>query len=263
MPIRAHLAAALALAACSGAAAQRSASPPPMTLAQSGIVPEWMDVTADPCADFFQFACGGFLATAQIPPDRSTWSVVQIVIQDNELLLRRILEDAARRPGDKLGDFYAACIDEDAIETAGAAPLAPALDVIAKVEDAASAARAVIELHALGVAPFFGIGPTQDFGDATQVIAGLDQAGLGLPDRDYYLADDARLASVRDAYREHVGRMFALLGRKPAEAKAAADDVLRIETALARAQQDRVVRRDPHVVYHKIDRAGLVGAAGG
>src|SRR5262249_62207462 len=117
MPIRAHLAAALALAACSGAAAQRSASPPPMTLAQSGIVPEWMDVTADPCADFFQFACGGVLAAAQIPPHRATWGVVPIVIPGNEPLLRPGPQGAARRPGGKLGEVSAARLYEDAAAT--------------------------------------------------------------------------------------------------------------------------------------------------
>ncbi len=266
MPIvRPHVAVALAVAvtACSGASARRPASRPPMTLAESGIVPEWLDRAADPCKDFFQFACGGFLATAQIPPDRSTWSAIEIVVQDNELLLRRILERAAAQPGDKLGDFHAACMDEDAIEKAGTSPLAPALDVISRVGDAASAARAVIELHALGVSPFFGIGPTQDFGDATKVIAALDQAGLGLPDRDYYVKDDAGLTGVREAYRGHVGRMFELLGKTPVEARAAVADVLRIETALARVQQDKVARRDPRVIYHKIDRSGLNGVAGG
>jgi predicted metalloendopeptidase len=251
-----------AVAACSGASAQHPASSTTMTLAQSGIVPEWLDRSADPCTDFFQYACGGFLATAQIPPDRASWSAIDIVVQDNENLLRQVLERAAEKPGDKLGDFYAACMDEDAVEKAGTTPLAPALDAIAKVKDGATAARAVIELQALGISPFFTLGPTQDFGDATQVIAGLDQDGLGLPDRDYYLSDDAGVKAVRDAYRAHVGRMFALLGAKGAEAKASVDDVMRIETALARAQQDRVARRDPHVVYHKIDLVGLEAAAG-
>ena len=232
-----------------------------MTLAQSGIVGDWIDRAADPCQDFFEYACGGFLKTAVIPPDRSSWSAIQVVIKDIELFLRDVLSRAAKEPGNKLGDFYAACMDEAAIDKAGAAPLSPALDTIAQVKDAKSAARAVIRLHDMGVFPFFAVGSTQDYADATQVIAALDQSGLGLPDRDYYLKNDGNLPKLRESYRAHVGRMFALLGVKPDEQRAATDDVLRVETGLARLQQDQVARRDPHVVYHRIDRSGLVKVA--
>src|SRR5262249_1645632 len=118
------------------------------------------------------------------------------------------------------------------------------------------------------VYPFFHLGPVQDYADATQVIAQLDQeagsgaVGIGLPDRSYYLDDEGNLKEVRAAYRAHVGRMLALLGWKPAEVEAAVADVLRVETALARAQQDKVVRRDPHNVYHRIDKKGLEAVAG-
>ncbi len=238
----------------------------PMTLAQTGIVPEWLDRKADPCQDFYAFSCGGFLATAQIPPDRSSWSAITVVVQETEEFLRDVLEKAARSNGSDavqkvLGDYYAACMDEAAVEKAGMTALAPYVDEIAKVKDFASAAHAVIELHTIGVTAFFGAGPAQDFVDATQVIASFDQAGIGLPDREYYLQGKGNMKKVRDDYQAHVGRMFALAGAPPDEVKAAVADVLRIETALARLQQDKVYRRDPHHVYHRVERVGLEKAA--
>jgi len=244
------------------------AAPKPMSLADTGIVPAWLDRNADPCQDFFKYACGGFLATAVIPPDRSSWSAITVVTEDNQAFLRKTLEDAAANPGgdpakQKIGDYYAACMNEEAIEAAGTKPLQPLLDVIAKVTDAKSAGAAVMELHASGVFPFFALWPHQDFADATQVIATLDQAGLGLPDRDYYLKSDGNRKQIRAIYKEHLGRMFGLLGLPAKEVKAAVADVLRIENALAKVQQDNVTRRDPHAVYHRIDRKGLEQRARG
>jgi putative endopeptidase len=240
---------------------------PQMSLAESGIVPTWIDATVDPCTDFYAFACGGFLKTAVIPPDRSSWGAIELVVKDSEDVLHQVLDAAAKAPSgdptlDKIGTYYAACTDEAAIERAGTAPIQPLLDAIAKVTDARSAAAAVIALHAAGVFPLFAIGPQQDFVDATQVIASIDQAGLGLPDRKYYLENQGNMAKTRDAYVAHLGRLFQLLGRDTATAKAAkaaAADAMRIETQLARLQQDEVVRRDPHAVYHRVDRAGLEG----
>jgi predicted metalloendopeptidase len=237
------------------------AAAPTMTLAQTGIVPDWLDRSADPCTDFFEYACGGFVKTAEIPPDRSSWGAIQIVTKDSEDFLHDVLEGASKAPAgdpvaDKIGTFYASCMDEADIEKAGIAPIQPMLDEIAKVKDAKSAAAAVIALHAEGFSPFFQIGPQQDFADATQVIAALDQAGLGLPDRKYYLESKGTLPETRKAYREHMVRMFTLLGDK--HAPAAADAAYKIEEKLAKLQQDDVVRRDPHAVYHRVDRDGLI-----
>src|SRR5207249_1624792 len=142
------------------------------TLAQTGIVPEWIDKAADPCTDFFAYACGGFVKTAQIPPDRSSWGAIQIVTKGNEDFLHDVLDKAAASisssaAGDpiatKLGTYFAACMDEAAIEKAGIAPIQPMLDEIAKVKDGKTAARAVTMLHAEAISPFFALGPQQDY----------------------------------------------------------------------------------------------------
>ncbi len=237
-------------------------SAPQMSLARSGIVADWLDTAVDPCTDFYAFACGGFVKTATIPPDRSSWGAVEIVVKDAEDLLHQVLEDAARSSSgdpalDKLGAYYAACTDEAAIERAGIAPIQPLLDIVAKVRDARSAAAAVVALHVEGVFPLFRIGPQQDYADATQVIAGIDQAGIGLPDRAYYLESKGNMARTRARYIAHFGRLFQLLGKTEQAARAAAADAMRVETAIARLQQDKVVRRDPHAIHHRVDRAGL------
>jgi putative endopeptidase len=241
-------------------------APAPMTLAQSGIVPGWIDTSADPCVDFYAFACGGFLKTATIPADRSSWSTIEIVTKDAEDFLHQVLEEAANgAPGDptlaKIGSYYAACMDEPAIERAGLAPIQPLLDAVARVTDGKTAAAAVIELHANGVFPLFHLGPAQDFGDATQVVASLDQAGLGLPDRKFYFENKGSMARTRAAYLAHLGRLFKLLGQPDQAAAASAAAAMRIETQLARWQQDDVVRRNPRALDHRIERAGLEKAA--
>ncbi len=283
---------ALAALACAGApqapatattppppaqSAQSPARQPPsgLTLAQTGIVPDWMDGAVDPCQDFFAYACGGFVKNTPIPSDKPHWGTTEAIEKQNEEFLRATLETAASAKGasprdQKLGDYYAACMDEEGIEKAGVAPIAPLMQKIAAVKDFASLADAVATLHDAGVFVLFDVGAQQDFKDATQMIAGLDQSGIGLPDRDYYLKDDGNLKEVRAFYTEHVGRMLALalspagswpdgkvaLALSP-QVTAAAAQVLRIETALAKLQQAKVTRRDPYKIYHRVDRAGL------
>jgi putative endopeptidase len=237
-----------------------------MTLDQTGIVSAWIDPSMDPCQDYFAYACGGFAKSTSIPPDRPEWSVSSAVVEANEEFLHEVLQTAAKSPGDdaalkKIGDYYAACTDEDGVQRAGALPIQPLLDDLGKISDAKTLALAVVNLHAAAIFPLFDVIAAQDQKDATRVIANLDQSGLGLPDRDYYLKNGGNLKEVRTYYAGHVGRMLGLLGMKPGDVKTAVADVMRIETELAKIAQDKVERRDPHKTYHRVDRAGLPGIA--
>ncbi len=208
-----------------------------------------MDRSADPCADFFQYSCGGWLKNNPIPPDQSSWDTYSKMQDENRVRLRGILEAAAapdqnrNAAAQKIGDYYSACMDEKAIDARGAAPLDPDLQRIAKIQskaEIADAAASMIDDNVL-----FRFDSTQDFRDATQVIAEADQGGLGFPDRDYYVKDDAKSVELRKKYVEHVQKMFELLGDKPDAAAAEAQTVMRIETALAKGSMTRVERRDP------------------
>jgi predicted metalloendopeptidase len=239
-----------------------------ITLEEAGLDPSWMDRTADACQDFYALACGGLITNVEIPPDKASWGSTQKLQLRNEELLRSFLEKAAKGPGNdpvqkKLGAWYGACMDEVAIEEAGTAPLAALLAVVGEVRDKKTLDAAVIELHRRGIFPLFSPSSQQDFKDATQVIAGLDQDGLGLPDRDFYLLDDPTMKAIRAFYAGHVERLLILGGDRKAAARKATEDVMRIETALATLAQDKAARRDPYQVYHRVDRRGLAGAARG
>jgi putative endopeptidase len=218
-----------------------------------------MDRNIDPCADFFAYSCGGWLKKNPIPPDQSTWDTYSKMQDENLVQLRGILEAAAvpdpkRNAVDqKIGDYYATCTDEKAIEAKGADPLKPSLEQIAKISskaELAGAAAAMIDDNVL-----FRFESTQDPHAADQVIANADQGGLGLPDRDYYLKDDAKSVDLRKQYLAHVQKMFGLLGDKPETAAANAQTVMRIETELAKGSMTRVERRDPKTLDHKMTSA--------
>ena len=157
----------------------------------------------------------------------------------------------------QIGDYFAACMDEKGIDARGLAPLAAEFDRIAKLSDKKQLAQEIAHLHRIGVGSLFEFGSGQDFKDSTAVVAQLDQGGIGLPDRDYYLKDDPRSVELRQKYLAHVQRMFELAGRSPETAKANAATVLRIETALAKGSLDRVSRRDPEKIYHPMKKADI------
>ncbi len=215
-----------------------------------------MDRSVDPCVDFFKYSCGGWIKSNPIPPDQSSWDTYSKMQDENRVRLREILETAAAPNANrntstqKIGDYYASCTDEKAIEAKGAEPLKPGLEHIAQLSsksEIADVAAAMVDDNVL-----FGFGSAQDYRDASQVIAEADQGGLGLPDRDYYLKEDPKSVDLRKAYLAHVQKMFELLGDKPEAAAAEAQIVMRIETALAKGSMTRVERRDPKSLDHKM-----------
>ena len=246
-------------------AAQTSAAP--TSSSQPVLNTSFMDKSVDPCADFYTFSCGGWMKDNPIPPDQSSWSTYGKLQDENLAELRGILEDAAKSsnpPGSvnqKIGDYYASCMDEAAIEKLGAKPLEPELARIAALKSKDDIAGYLTSgqypppLYGSGM--LFSFRSDQDFKDSSQVIAEADQGGLGLPDRDYYFKDDAKSQDLRKAYVAHVQKMFELLGDKPPDAASEAATVMRIETALAKGHMTRVERRDPPKLYHKMTVAEL------
>ena len=218
-----------------------------------------MDTTVDPCADFYTYACGGWMKKNPIPPDQPSWDVYSKLEDQNRLVLRDILEKAAvllpdrNAVSQKIGDYYAACMDEKAVDAAGIKPLQSALGQIEGLQskqDIATVAASMMDDGAL-----FQFTSDQDYKNSSQVIAEVDQGGLGLPDRDFYGLRNARTKKVRKEYLVHVRRIFELLGDTPAQAKNESTSVLRLETALAKGSMSRVDHRDPQKVYHKMTRA--------
>jgi endothelin-converting enzyme/putative endopeptidase len=237
---------------------------PPPGPALPGVDEGALDKTASACDDFYQYACGGWTKATKIPDDEASWTRSFSVIRDrNEQTLRDLLEKFAKGEGGSdalakpLGDYYGACMDETAIEKAGVAPLAPLLKAIDEAKDAASLTKIFARLDLQGVAAPFSFGQQQDFQDATQVIAVIEQAGLGMPEREYYLKDDAKMKELRGKYEEHVKNMLLLLGDKPDAAAKNAATVMKIERALAEASMKKEDRRDPKKIYNRTPRAEL------
>jgi putative endopeptidase len=225
-----------------------------------------LDKTADPCADFYQYACGTWMKKNPIPADKSRWGRFDELAEHNLYILRDILTDA-QAPGNHaptdamIGAYYGSCMDEGAIEKKGIAPLAPELEKIAAIATKADLIQHVADMHRNGTSALFAFYSQPDMHDSTSTIAYLDQGGISLPDRDYYLKDDPKSMETRQRYVEHVQKMFELAGDKPEAAGEEAKTILAVETGLAKASMDRTLRRDPKTRDHKMTVEGITAQA--
>jgi len=234
--------------------------------------PNLVDKSLDPCTDFYQYACTKWLTANPIPPDQVFWGTGSGLQLWNEGLLRETLEaasanDPKRDPVHlKIGDYWFACMDESGIEAAGLKPLQPELDHIAALKSKKDITLEIVRLHHIfpGAweqsdnqtnAAFFGFTGQQDYDDASKVVAQIDQGGLGLPSRDYYLKTDDKSKELLEKYRAHVKKMFILVGESEAQAAAHANTVVELEAAMAQAQMDNVKRRDPKNINNKMSLA--------
>lgn len=226
-----------------------------------------IDKSVDPCVNFYQYACGNWLKNTEIPSDRSQWLSFAELEERNEGILRDVLEKAAaNNPGrdavtQKVGDFYASCMDEKAVEAKGADPLKAEIAHINAATDKPALIEEIAHLHLSGAQALFAFYSNSDLHNADQVIAYIDQGGLTLPDRSFYITDDAKMVEMRKHLTDYATQLFTMSGQTPDQAKASAETVLRIETALAKASMDRTMRRDPKNRDHKMTRDQAVALA--
>jgi putative endopeptidase len=223
-----------------------------------------LDPNTSACTDFYQYANGGWMAANPIPAAYPAWGVGNILDEKNREMLHQILEASAKNTSaakgsseQKVGDYYATCMDEAKIEAEGLKPLQPEFDRIAKINDQKSLQEEIEHLHNMGLNALFVAGSTQDFKNSAEVTADVDQGGLGLPDRDYYSKTDPKSTATREAYVAHVAKMFELMGDDSAKAAAEAQTVMALETKLAAASMTRVERREPANLYHRMTVAQM------
>ncbi len=246
------------------AACALAQQPAPSSAKPPGFDINNLDRTIDPCEDFYQFACGNWLTKNPIPADESSWGRFNELIEYNRAVLHDILEQAAKPDTkrnsveQKIGDYYASCMDESAIEAKGLAPLQPDLDRIAALKSKSELPELIGYLHRRGVDALFSFSSGQDFKDATEEIGQADQGGIGLPDRDYYLKEDPKSVELRKQYVEHVRKVFELAGEPAGKASKDANTVMALETALAKSSMDIVARREPANVYHRMAKQDLI-----
>jgi len=221
-----------------------------------GLAKELIDAKADPCADFFQYACGNFSKLYPIPSDRASFESFAMMEEHTERVLHAMLEKAAAGGADrtaneqKIGDFYASCTDAEAVNRNGLKPLQPELDRIAALKDKSELTSLLAHFQLINVNAFLGFGEQQDFKDAAKQIAAVDQGGLGLPERDYYFRTGDVAEKTRKDYVQHITNMLKLMGEPESQAASDAQSIMQLETALAKISMDVTSRRDPQNIYH-------------
>jgi len=247
------------------ALSQTPAAPTDAEAANSRIAPGFsidnIDKSVDPCVDFYQYACGNWIKRAEIPADEPEWASFLEVNERNQKVLRQILEKAAAGGAErdaidqKIGDYYGACMDEKTADAKGLDPLKPELDRISAVTDKSGLIDAIARVQLIGPNPLFNFGSQPDLHNADMVVANIDQGGLSLPDRKYYIKDDdPKMVEMRKSLTDYMVTVFTLSGQSAEQAADSAKAVLRIETALAKASMDRTERRDPKKRDHKMTK---------
>ncbi len=231
--------------------------------------PKMLNRAVAPCDDFYEHSCSVWMKNNPIPPERAVWGRFNELDEANRVITRQILEAAAkpatdRNPLDqKIGDYFQACMDEEGINQKGLAPLKAELDRIAKAPSKFALSAVVTRLHKIGASPFFSLQPVPDLKDSTKMIAEVDQSGLGLPERDYYLRDDPKSVELRKNYLAHIIRNFELAGDDAVASAKKGRAVLEIETELARGSLDVVSRRDPEKQHHPYKTPELISLSPG
>lgn len=229
------------------------------TFAQSkGFDTKRMDTSTNACDDFFQYANGTWLRTTEIPASESRWGSFNILANNNNSMLREILDTSQKRKSPSgsdaqlIGDFYASCMNEAAINKAGLKPVKPFLRDIEKISTVTDLEREIAAIHNAGMPAVFGFGAGPDLKNSNNVIANARQGGLTLPNRDYYTGEDAKSVETRAKFVEYMTNMFKLIGDRPDAAASNAKTVLDIQTRLALASLTPVERRNPDNNYNKI-----------
>src|SRR5437016_1229817 len=246
---------------------QKPASESPLPTRPKSFDLAAMDKAVDPCSDFYQYACGTWRKNNPIPPDQARWGRFNELAEYIRQVLRGILEetsvnDPKRTPVmQQIGDFYESCMDEPTVNAKGISVLKPGLDRIAAVKNKTDLVETIAYLQSQGVNVLFGFRSQPDLHNASMEIAGVSQGGLGLPDRDYYLAQDEKSKETREKYLAHVTKMFTLAGDSEAASKKEADAIMAIETKLAQASLERVQLRDPRNRDHKMKLVELAALA--
>ena len=232
--------------------------------AEKAIDPANMDAGVKPCVDFYQYANGSWLKANPVPPDKSRWGSFDQLSDRNRDLLRSILEETSARTDwpngsieQKIGDFYASGMDDKAIEKAGASPLNPWFAKVAGLAGTEGMPKILAGMHLNGLPGAFAFTVIPDAKESTRNIFVLNQGGLGLPDRDYYIKDDPQSKEIRAKYEAHIRRMFELAGEKPEAVAKAAAIIMDLETRLAKASFTRVENRDPQKTYNKMSLGEL------
>lgn len=241
--------------------------PPPPVRKGTGLNLDNLDKGVEPCADFFKYANGNWIKNNPVPAAEVRWGSFNELGDRNNAILRKILDDAARTPGapgsnqQKVGDYYASGMDTMQIEKAGLTPLQGELTRIQSIKNLADMQKVLARHQVIGVNSVFGMGVGQDDKNSEQYAVFTSQSGLGLPDRDMYLKDDARSQKVREEYQKYLTIILKLSGESDADAKKHTDAIMRIETRLAKASKSRVELRDPYANYNKMTVAALVKQA--